>query len=367
MGVSKTERARRVVWSCNEWDPLEEVIVGSVENAVVPVWSNTIEATTSNPDRAKWFFDKYGGHPFPKEMTEAAARELDGLAKVLEDFGVTVLRPNSLDHGKTVVTPWWESKGLYTAMPRDVILVVGDIIIEAPMAWRCRFFEIFAYREHIERYFRDGARWLPAPKSTMADSFYNASYDPSVPKINGVRQFVISEKEVSFDAADFVRCGRDIFVQKSNVTNGMGIEWVRRHIGNDYRVHEVEFGDDHPMHIDTTLVPLAPGKLLINPSWVSDNQIPEMFRSWDILKAPPPSKQYDSALYFSSDWLTVNILSIDEKHIIVEENEHDLIKLLKSHGFEPVVIPFRNFYSFGGSFHCATADIRRRGELKSYF
>ena len=25
-----------VVWSCNEWDPLEEVIVGRVENAHVP-------------------------------------------------------------------------------------------------------------------------------------------------------------------------------------------------------------------------------------------------------------------------------------------------------------------------------------------
>ena len=29
--------------------------------------------------------------------------------------------------------------------------------------------------------------------------------------------------------------------------------------------------------------------------------------------------------------------------------------------------PFRNNYKYGGSFHCATVDIRRRGTLQSYF
>ena len=178
---------------------------------------------------------------------------------------------------------------------------------------------------------------------------------------------MISEKEVAFDAADFVRCGKDIFVQKSEVTNAMGIEWVRRHIGSEYTVHEVEFGDPYPMHIDTTIVPLAPGKLLINPSWVERNQIPDLFDSWDIIEAPEPVMPYDSALYFSSDWLTMNILSIDHKRIIVEENEKPLIELLEKHGFEPIPIPFRGFYSFGGSIHCATADIRREGSLESYF
>ena len=37
--------------------------------------------------------------------------------------------------------------GMYAAMPRDIILVVGNEIIEAPMAWRSRFFEYRAYRE----------------------------------------------------------------------------------------------------------------------------------------------------------------------------------------------------------------------------
>lgn len=359
------DSAKKVVWSCNEWDPLEEVIVGVADNATVPVWNKALESTT--PDHAKWFFEKYGGQLFPDGMIEKANSELDGLVKVLTDLGVTVRRPNPLDYTQTTKTPWWESQGLYAAMPRDVLIVIGDIIIEAPMAWRSRYFEVYAYRDILSEYFKDGARWLAAPKGSMSDEFYNKEYSPDKACIDGVRQFVLSEQEVAFDAADFVRFGKDIFVQKSNVTNALGIEWVRRHIGSEYSVHEVSFGDDWPMHIDTTIVPLGPGKLLINPSWVDRSQLPKQFDSWDIIEAPKPVMSYDSALYFSSDWLTMNILSVDEKRIIVEENEEPLIKLLEQHGFEPIPIPFRNFYPFGGSIHCATTDVRRRGKLESYF
>lgn len=365
MEESNVNSKQKRVWSCNEWDPLEEVIVGTVENAHVPMWSPYLAATT--PAHAKWFFDKYGGHPFPAEMIEKATIELDNLATVLTDLGVTVHRPKALDFGQENKTPWWQSKGLYAAMPRDVMMVVGDAVIEASMAWRSRYFEIFAYRDLIEGYFKDGARWLAAPKSSMAEDFYHPDYDPKKAGEPGFPKYVVTEKEVAFDAADFVRCGKDIFVQKSNVTNSLGIEWVRRHIGPEYTVHEVEFGDLHPMHIDTTIVPLGPGKLMINPSWVKREQIPTIFDSWEIIEAPEPVRPYDSAMYFSSDWLTMNIFSVDEKRIIVEENEQPLIDLLKKHGLEPIPIPFRNFYPFGGSVHCATADIRRRGELKSYF
>ena len=351
------------VWSCNEWDPLEEVVVGIVDGATVPEWSPEVEATT--PTHAQEFFKKYGGKSFPKKMVEQAARALDNLVKTLTELGITVRRPRPLNFSKKYETPWWKSRGLYAAMPRDVYMVVGDTIIEAPMAWRTRYYESFAYRELINEYFAAGAHWLVAPKPSMAGDFYNTWYDIHTPILYDEKQFVIRNSEIAFDAADFTRCGRDIFVQKSNVTNTMGIEWVRRHLGSEYNVHVVEFGDMHPMHIDTTIVPLAPGKLLINPTWVKD--IPAPLNSWDILVAPEPVKPFDLGLYFSSDWLTINVLSIDEKRVIVEEQEAPLIKALKGWGFEPIPIPFRDFYPFVGSIHSATLDVRRRGTLQSYF
>lgn len=354
------------VWSCNEWDPLEEVIVGTVEGAIVPNW-NEAYLRAIIPERGKKFFQDYGGKPFPEDMVEKATLELEGLVRTLKDLNIVVHRPVKIDHAKEFTTPWWSSTGMYSAMPRDLFLVVADTIIEAPMAWRNRYFESRAFRPLIEEYFNNGCRWLVAPKPSMNDDFYNESYNPDAPFIDGQKQFVITEKEIAFDAADFVRFGRDILVQKSNVTNQMGIEWVRRQLGTDITIHEVDFGDAHPMHIDTTIVPLCPGKLLINPDWVNENNLPKIFKDWEIIKAPKPVFEDDAALFFSSDWLTINFLVIDEKTVLIEEKEEPLIKLLEQHGFTVIPIPFRNFYPFAGSMHCATTDIRRRGSLQSYF
>ena len=58
-------------------------------------------------------------------------------------------------------------------MPRDFLLVIGDELIEAPMAWRSRFFEYRAYRPLLKDYFRQGAKWTTAPKPQMADELYD--------------------------------------------------------------------------------------------------------------------------------------------------------------------------------------------------
>ncbi|MEE8305327.1 MAG: amidinotransferase, partial [Candidatus Tectomicrobia bacterium] len=95
--------------------------------------------------------------------------------------------------------------------------------------------------------------------------------------------------------------------------------------------------------------------------------LPPMFDAWEILHPPPPTIPDTHPLYFTSKWLSINVLSLDEERILVEEQEKPLIAFLKAHGFEPIPVPFRNFMSLGGAFHCATCDIRRRGTLQSYF
>jgi glycine amidinotransferase len=58
---------------------------------------------------------------------------------------------------------------------------------------------------------------------------------------------------------------------------------------------------------------------------------------------------------------------LDEERVFVEKGEESIIRAFKQWGFKPITCSFRNFNTFGGSFHCATADIRRRGTLQSYF
>jgi glycine amidinotransferase len=68
----------------------------------------------------------------------------------------------------------------------------------------------------------------------------------------------------------------------------------------------------------------------------------------------------------TSKWLNMNFLMLDEKRVVVERQDEPMISCLKRWGFSPVLCSFLNFNSFGGSFHCATLDVRRRGTLKSY-
>lgn len=355
--------ATPVVNSHNEWDLLEEVIVGHAENACIPQWHPVLKATM--PSRHWKFFQENGGKPFPSEIVLTAERELDVFCRELETQGITVRRPELVNWEESYSTPDVASEaGLYAAMPRDLLLVVGNEIIEAPMAWPSRLFESRAYRSLMKYYFSRGARWTAAPKPQLGTQTFNHNDSDEGYDLSAKRS-VITEFEPLFDAADFSRCGRDIFCQVSQVTNKFGIDWLQRHIGDDYRVHTLEVNDPNAMHIDASFVPLAPGRVLIHPDRVP--QLPAMFDDWEILTPPSPTVPDSHPFYFSSHWLSLNLLSIDEKRVFVEAEEKPMIDFLKRHGFEPIPVHFRNFGSLGGAFHCATCDIRRNGKLESYF
>lgn len=348
------------VHAYTEWDPLEEVIVGIVDEAAFPPWHFALQPVL--PPGQHETFRCRAGQPFPAELVAAAARELEEFVRILEGEGVRVRRPEPIPQRRPYTTLDWTSTGMYAAMPRDVLLVIGEELIECPPAWRSRYFETLAYRPLIKEYFRGGAKWSQAPRPQLTD----AQYDPSwaEPADGEPPRLVVTEFEPTFDAADFIRIGRDIIGQRSNVTNEFGIEWLRRHLGEEYRVHVLEFSDAHPMHIDATLLPLAPGKLLVNPERVP--VIPRLFRGWDALQAPAPVIPDSHPLYLTSKWLNMNVLMLDEDRVVVERQDEPMIAALRRWGFIPIRCDFRHFNSFGGSFHCATLDVRRRGSLESY-
>ena len=359
------------VCSYNEWDPLEEVIVGIVDGAMVPSW-HTIHRATVLPGQEKQM-DSLAKRtekqplPYPEWLVQAASKCVEEFAHILESEGVVVRRPDVVDYSASFRTPDWEvMNGFCAANPRDVFLVIGNEIIEAPMADRTRYFESWAYRSLLKEYLKAGAKWVAAPKPQLLDAQYDPDY--KTPGLGEEMRYVITEFEPTFDAADFVRFGRDIFVQKSHVTNSLGIEWVRRHLGDEYRVHEVQSLCPQALHIDTTLVPLAPGKVLVNPLFIDVDNLPDYFKSWDILLAPKPNRTpmtlYDTKVI--SQWVNMNVLSLDEERVIVEKSQESMIQALKDWGFKPIPCEFESYYPFLGSFHCATLDVRRRGVLRSY-
>jgi glycine amidinotransferase len=354
------------VHSYNEWDPLEEIIVGRLEGSVIP--SSHPVVTCNIPGMAAWGQTMTAGFRYPQLMVAPAQRELDGFVALLESLGITVTRPDAINHKTRFSTPDWSSRGFCNTCPRDSMLVIGEEIIETPMAWPCRYFETHSYREILKDYFRRGARWTSAPKPQLTEELFDPDF--RLPEKGGPMRYILTEFEPVFDAADFFRCGRDLFVTRSNVTNASGIEWLRRHLGEGYRIHEIESRCTNPMHIDTTILPLGPGKLLINPEYIDPDRLPDILKKWDILVAPEPNPITDRVLQVTSlcgKWLSMNILMIDEKRVIVDPHHTNMMRAMEKWGLEPIPCPFLHYAAFGGAFHCATLDVRRRGTLESYF
>ena len=343
--------------SWNEWDPLEEVIVGTARGAADIGYE---------PALARYFPPGSAGRAFRggrvvEVLQDAAELQLDALAAMLADRGIVVRRPEPIDHGAAFASPDWAcGAGRAGTCPRDALLVVGDTIVEANMGQRARFFEYRAYRPLMRDYFQRGARWIAAPKPVLADALYAGLAEG---------QAVLEDEEPVFDAACFARLGRDIFWQPDMVSNAAGAAWLARALGPDVRLHTLRFAEETPLHIDTTFVPIRPGLALINPERPCRDDGFALFAAngWQLVPAPRSVRSATPKPGAVSNWISMNLLMLDPHTALVEAAERPTIALLESLGCTVIPVAFDQVYGFGGGLHCCTLDIRRSGGLESYF
>jgi glycine amidinotransferase len=369
------ESKKTVVNSWNEWDPLKHIIIGRPDGVMVQAPEPAVQR-----DWPEYGYPLGTYAPLPKEMEELAKEQMDGFAKVLEQRGIRVDRPKALDFSQQVQTPDWKQKSMFGCMPpRDVLLTVGNEILEATMSYRSRWYEYLCYRPLLEKYFKEDPnfRWEAAPKPRLTDRSYKTNFwnkftvksTEEQLKHTYARDWVLTEAEPLFDASDVARFGKDLFVQRSVVTNASAINWLRRHFRN-HRIHEVTFTEEEPTHIDASFLPLRPGLALINkvrPPLTP--KLKELFKmnDWEIVECATPAHDKKYKLSFCSPWLSMNILMLDSKTVCVEAEETAQIKQFEKLGFDAIPIPFWAASPFGGGLHCATADVYRKGTCKDYF
>ncbi|KAF4718736.1 hypothetical protein FOZ62_020849, partial [Perkinsus olseni] len=129
--------------------------------------------------------------------------------------------------------------------------------------------------------------------------------------------------------------------------------------------------DLYPSHIDCTFVSVRPGLVITNPDRPPVEEEIKFFKQndWRLVDVPMWNGTKEHPVFCqSSRWLSMNVFSITPDKICVEDDEQDLIRLLEGeYGFDVLGIPYRGVFEFGGSLHCSTWDVRRRGGKRDYF
>jgi len=133
------------------------------------------------------------------------------------------------------------------------------------MSQRCRYFEIYNYRPFIYDLMKKDRnfRWLSAPKPTMSDKMYNLEFWYNMDDkqrndlYNATFETSLNEEEMAFDAADIIKCGKDLFLRKSQTANNLSLWWLRSNFP-EFRIHLTHHFNDYTRHNDCELIPLRP-------------------------------------------------------------------------------------------------------------
>jgi N-dimethylarginine dimethylaminohydrolase len=331
----------------NEWGRLRSVIVGRADGARVPIDDISLKAINYAGSAAHEILSG----PYPQVVIDEANEDLEHLCEVLVDFGANVYRPDiprtELHHG----VDGWSSNGYYSYCPRDGTLIVGDTIIESPMALRARYTDAFPYRRIFQEAMLDGARWIAAPRPRLPDEGYDQFADKHHKSLRNL--------EPVFDAANVLRADDELLFLESNSGNALGATWLQRALGDQYRVHLLT-GIYSYMHIDSTISLLAPGLVLVNPDRITPSNLPPLFQRWKVLWcAAPVDIGYHGPYAHASTWIGMNLLMLDEKVAVVEKSQKPLISQLEQEGIEVIAVPMRHSRTLGGAIHCVTLDLER--------
>ena len=350
------------LWSCNEWDPLKEIIIGTAQGANIPRGDLSHHAT----NYANLSADEYAQMPkgrYPEHVYTEAEEDLDALCNVLSnDFGVKVHRPNldAIDFTADISNGHWVTDQYEAYCPRDSVTVIGDKIIEGAMSLRARYHETNLFRDLFMEKMMEGANWLPMPKPMLPDELFRIQpgRDPSITNIEPI-----------LDPANLIRMGYDILYLISNTGNEMGAKWLQNALGPDFRIHMM-----HDLyswaHVDSTIMPLRPGLVILNATRVDKDKVPKIYQNWDkiwftdeMCVGGPAHDDYAPA----SKWIGMNVLSIDPEHVVVPSLEVPLMKELEKHGVTPVPWQVRHVRTLAGGPHCVSTDLVRDGKLESYW
>jgi len=304
------------MYTVNEWDPLQAIVVGTATHAN---WPTTDPVFAEEGKKTTWTETPVPSGPVPQFIVDQANRELDTLSETLLKLGVTVYRPRPMN--------FVETQGMYNYCPRDRLLIWKDTVVDVNMMYPCRNQEILNYSRLLD----DAKHILTMPR----------------------------DQDMTLDAANVCRLGDTWLFLESASGNRRAYEWLQ----TQFPQVDIELCNFYSgVHIDSTIVPLREGLVMLNASRVNKDNCPRAFDFWekiwvtDDMIVPQDFYQYP----YASKWIAMNMLAVDPETVILDAAQTQLITILKSRGIDCIPLTLSHSRTLGGGFHCVTLDTRRK-------
>lgn len=335
------------------WQPLEEVIVGSV----------------FTPEHFEFIEDRQVFNQL-SQILEESAEDLDNLQKTIEEYGARVRRPDLPNvhrfHEQQIAD---QGAPLPPLTPRDWQITLGDKLLRVLPV------------QELDNICAD----LETHNPGQVINPHQGEWDENC-VLNGA------------SASCIVRVGKDVFFDNSDYLKPEQTRWIVDNVlGSEYRIHEAVTDG----HGDAVFAILKPG-VLLSSKWDDQLDLAGDFPGWDVCKiwdssiwaamevgkfkqenfngrwyvtGQTPTPEFSNFVdSYLSQWVgfvedtvfDVNCLVLDEENVIFSAYNKQVFDYCEKHKINPIVSELRHSYFWDGGISCCTQDLRRKGELESY-
>jgi len=364
------------------WDPLKICAVGR-----------------SYPPEFYSFIKNTKARSVMERIAEETEEDYQNLLKILHSFGVETVRPELKNDPE-----YYKMNGKYLPppmVPRDHTAMIGDT-----------FYMPSTVREDTWGDIKDPS-WPQDPKNATPEMLQEVKnlhgidvilesdytfYKPIEDLVKSRGNNIIYNQAIN--TASVSRIGKDLYfgTETDDDRTALEIKELKekaQKLFPEYRHHILKTAG----HADGIYCPVVPG-LIVSLNDLKNYE--QTFPGWEVVYLEhegwdkvqpfldlkeknkgkywvPGEENNDDFTNYVNEWLEnwvgyceetvfdVNMLVIDEKNVIVNNDNDRVFEAFERYGITPHVCNFRHRYFWDGGLHCITSDLHREGTQQDYF
>lgn len=346
-----------MIWT--NWDLLEEVIVGD----------------SYQPGDLDWAIDPAIKNQFNTILRETK-EDLDNLAAVLTNLGVTVHRPLVTKYANTIDLGNFKIKNPTSPIvPRDQYFAYGNTVFQTYTSMPDRYLDSTNYYHIFRDLYTRGYNWISQPPPVLKD-------------LSGIEHWwsenqpynTLLKNQLLWHTATMFKCGDAVIVNSQGPGNQLGLEWMERNMPDTRFIKRDDWG-----HIDHGFFMTDDNTVwCFDESWVPEclknKKIHSVGHLVDLFNFPAYANTFGQHEKLSKEWIQkwlsewkgydqavsfdTNVLVVDSNNVIFSNNQPKLFEYMNKHGVNCHVANQRNSIFWESGIHCLTLDIKRSGERR---